>query len=74
MLGIKEGMIYRVLGHPVVGFKGILDHRSDQSATEVEGGSSSLEGAITATTDLMGSEIDPRRGSSRSNFLAKREC
>jgi hypothetical protein len=72
-LGIREGMMYRVLGQPVVGSKGILDRRSDQSAVEVAGGSSSSEGAAT-TTDLMGSEIDPRGGSSRSTFLAKREC
>jgi hypothetical protein len=32
-LGIREGMLYRVLGQPVVGSKGILDRRSDQSAT-----------------------------------------
>jgi hypothetical protein len=73
-LGIREGMMYRVLGQPVVGSKGILDRRSDQSATEVAGGSSSSEGAATTTTDLMGSEIDPGGGSSRSTFLAKREC
>jgi hypothetical protein len=40
-LGIREGMMYRVLGQPVVGSKGILDRRLDQSATEVVGGSSS---------------------------------
>jgi hypothetical protein len=62
-----------VLGQPVVGSKGILDRRSDHSAAEVTRGSSSLEGATT-TTDLMGLEIDPRGGSSRSTFLAKREC
>jgi hypothetical protein len=73
-LGIREGMMYRVLGQPVVGSKGILDRRSDQSAAEVAGGSSSSEGAATTTTDLMGSEIDPGGGSSRSTFLAKREC
>jgi hypothetical protein len=78
-LGIREGMMYRVLGQLVVGSKGILDQRSlsvaescgrvassktaksvswydmtlmdeqsrisDQSATEVAGGSSSSEGA-----------------------------
>jgi hypothetical protein len=27
-LGIRQGMMYRVLGQPVVGFKGILDQRS----------------------------------------------
>jgi hypothetical protein len=32
-LGIREGMMYRVLGQPVVGSKGILDRRSDQSAS-----------------------------------------
>jgi hypothetical protein len=42
---------------------------SDQSATEVAGGSSSSEGAATAiATDLMGSEIDPGGDTS----LAKR--
>jgi hypothetical protein len=73
-LGIREGMMYRVLGQPVVGSKGILDRRSDQSAAEVAGGSSSSEGAATAAADLMGSKIDPGGGSSRSTFLAKREC
>jgi hypothetical protein len=44
---------------------------SNQSATEVAGGSSSSEGAATATTaDLMGSEIDPGGDTS----LTKREC
>jgi hypothetical protein len=38
-LGIMEGMVYRVLGQLVVGSKGILDRRSDQSATEVARGS-----------------------------------
>jgi hypothetical protein len=66
--------MYRVLGQPVVGSKGILDRRSDQSATEVARGSSSSEGAATSTTDLMGSEIDLGGGSSRSTFLTKREC
>jgi hypothetical protein len=73
-LGIREGMMYKVLGQPVVGSKGILDRRSDHSAAEVAGGSSSLEGVATTTTNLMGSKIDPRGGSSRSTFLAKREC
>jgi hypothetical protein len=72
--GIKEGMLYRVLGQPVVGSKGILDHRSDQSAAEIAGGSSSSDGEVTAAANLMGSEIDPREGSSKSTFLAKREC
>jgi hypothetical protein len=57
-LGIKEGMLYRVLRQPVVGSKGILDHRSNQSAAKVARGSSSSVGAATATTDLIGSEID----------------
>jgi hypothetical protein len=73
-LGIREGMMYRVLGQPVVGSKGILDHRSDQSAAKIAGGSSSSEGATTTATDLMGSKIDPGGGSSRNTFLAKREC
>jgi hypothetical protein len=73
-LGIGEGMMYRVLRQLVVGSKGILDRGSDQSVAEVVGGSSSLEGATTTTTNLMGSEIDPGGGSSRSTFLAKREC
>jgi hypothetical protein len=34
-LGIREGMLYRVLGQPIVGSKGILDRRSDRSAVEV---------------------------------------
>jgi hypothetical protein len=73
-LGIREGMIHMLLGQPVCGSKGILDCRSDQSAMKVAGGSSSSEGASTTTTNLMGSKIDPRGGSSRSTFLAKREC
>jgi hypothetical protein len=73
-LGIREGMMYRVLGQPVVGSKGILDRRSDQCAAEVVGGSSNSEGAATAAADLMGSEIDPGGGSSRSTFLTKSEC
>jgi hypothetical protein len=56
-----------------VGSKGILDRRSDHSAMEVARGSSSSEGAATSTVDLMGSEIDPGRGSSRSTFIFKRE-
>jgi hypothetical protein len=43
---------------------------SDQSAAEVAGMSSSLEGKATATADLMESEIDPGRDTS----LTKREC
>jgi hypothetical protein len=44
---------------------------SDQSAAEVAGGSSSLEGAATvAAADLMGSKIDL----GGDTFLAKREC
>jgi hypothetical protein len=43
-LGIKNGMMYRVLRQPVVGSKGILDHTSDHSATKVAGGSSISEG------------------------------
>jgi hypothetical protein len=66
--------MYRVLGQPVVGSKGILDRRSDQSAAKVARGSSSLEGPTTTTTYLMGLEIDPGGGSSRSTFFAKREC
>jgi hypothetical protein len=90
-LGIRQGMMYRVLGQPVGGSRGILDQRSvskkvswydltlmaernntsDQSATEVAGGSSGSEGAATAAaTDLIGSEIDPGGDTS----LAKREC
>jgi hypothetical protein len=90
-LGIRQGMMYRVLGQPVGGSRGILDQRSvskkvswydltlmdeqsntsDQSATEVAGGSSGSEGAATTTTtDLIGSEIDPGGDTS----LAKREC
>jgi hypothetical protein len=57
-----------------VGSKWILDHRSNQSVAEVAGGSSSSEGAVIAAADLMGSEIDPGGGSSKSTFLAKREC
>jgi hypothetical protein len=72
-LCIKEGMLYRVLGQPVLGSKGILDRRSNQSAAEVARRSSSSKGAVTATTNLMGSEIDPGGGSSRSTYLAK-EC
>jgi hypothetical protein len=34
-LGIREGMMYRVLGQPIVGSKGILDCRSDQTVVEV---------------------------------------
>jgi hypothetical protein len=73
-LGIREGMIYRLLGQPMCGSKGILDCSSDQSAAEEVGGSSNSEGAATATAYLIGSEIDPGGGSSRSTFLAKREC
>jgi hypothetical protein len=73
-LDIREGMMYKVLGQLIVGSKGILDRRLDQSAMEVAGGSSSLEGTTTTTTDLMGSKIDPGGGSSKSTFLAKREC
>jgi hypothetical protein len=73
-LGIREGMMYRVLGQPMCGSKGILDRRSDQSATKVAGGSFSSEGAVIAAIDLMRSEIDPGGGFSRSTFLAKREC
>jgi hypothetical protein len=54
--------------------KGILDSKSYQSATEVAGGSSSSKGAATSAADLIGSEIDPGGGSSRSTFIAKREC
>jgi trimethylamine:corrinoid methyltransferase-like protein len=73
-LGIREGMIYRLMRQLVVGSKVILDCRSDQSAMEVAGGSSSSEGAAIAATNLMGLEIDPEGGSFRSTFLAKREC
>jgi hypothetical protein len=73
-LGIREGMMHRVLGQPIVGSKGILDCRSDQSATKVAGGSSNSEGAATTTVDLMGSKIDLGGGSSKSTFLIKREC
>jgi hypothetical protein len=73
-LGIREGMMYRVLGQPIVGSKGILDNRSYHSVVEVAGGSSNSEGPTTTTTNLMGSKIDPRGGSSRSTFLAKKEC
>lgn len=73
-LGIKEGMMYRVLGQPIVEYKGILDRRVDQSAAEVGEGSSSSKRAATAATNLMGSEIDQRGGSSRSTSLTKREC
>jgi hypothetical protein len=52
-LGISEGMLYRLLGQPVCGSKGILDRRSDQSAAEVARESSSSEGATTTTPDLM---------------------
>jgi hypothetical protein len=44
--------------------------RSDRSAAEVAGMSSSSEGATTIVADLMGSEIDP----SGDTSLAKREC
>jgi hypothetical protein len=44
-LGIREGMLYRVSGQLVVGSKGILDCRSDHSATEVAGGFSSFRGS-----------------------------
>jgi hypothetical protein len=73
-LSIREGMMYRVLGQPVVGSKGILDRMSNQSATEVAGGSSSSERTTTMATDLMGLEIDPGGGSSKITFLTKREC
>jgi hypothetical protein len=73
-LSIMEGMMYKVLGQPVVGSREILDRRSNQSAGEVAGGSSNSKGATTAVADLMGLEIDPGGGSSRSTFLAKREC
>jgi hypothetical protein len=73
-LGIREGILYRLLRQPVCGSKGILDRRSDQSAVEVAGGSSSAEGAAISTTELIGSVIDPGGGSSRSTFLTKREC
>jgi hypothetical protein len=73
-LGIREGMLYRVLGKPVVGSKGILDRRSDQSATKVVEGSSISKGAATTAADLMRSEVDPGGGSSKGTFLAKREC
>jgi hypothetical protein len=90
-LGIRQGMMYRVLGQPLGGSRGILDQRSvskkvswydltlmdeqnntsDQSATEVAGGSSGSEGApTTAATNLIGSEID--HGGDTS--LTKREC
>jgi hypothetical protein len=90
-LGIRQGMMYRVLGQPAGGSRGSLDQRSvsgtfswydmtlmdeqnstsDQSATEVAGGSSCLEGAATTTTiDLIGSEINLGGDTS----LAKREC
>jgi hypothetical protein len=47
------------------------NNASDQSATEVAGGSSGSEGAtIAATTDLIGSKIDP----GGNTFLTKREC
>jgi hypothetical protein len=47
------------------------NNTSDQSATEVAGGSSCSEGATTTTsTDLIGSEIDL----GGDNSLAKREC
>jgi hypothetical protein len=48
--------------------------RSNQSAAEVAGMSSSSEGVAIVVADLMGSEIDPRGGSSKSTFLTKREC
>jgi hypothetical protein len=51
-LGIKEGMIYRLLGQLCVG---IFDCRSNQSVAEIVRGSSSSEGAVTAAADLMGS-------------------
>jgi hypothetical protein len=73
-LGIREGMLYRFLGQPVCGSKGIFDRRLDQSATEVAGGSSSSKGATTTKIDLMGSVIYPGGGSSRSTLFAKREC
>jgi hypothetical protein len=47
------------------------NNTSDQSATEVVGGSFGSEGATTTTTtDLIGLEIDPGGDTS----LAKREC
>jgi hypothetical protein len=100
-LGIRKGMMYRVLGQPVVGSKVILDQSSilvaksggrvassktvswydmtlmeeqsrtlDQSATEVARMSSGSEGATTAATGLIGSEIDLDGDTS----LAKKEC
>ena len=36
--------------------------------------SSSSEGAATSMDDVVGSKTDPARGSSRSTFLAQREC
>ena len=42
----------------------------DQSPARVAGGSSSSEGTATAVEDMT----DPRSDSSRSTFLAKREC
>jgi hypothetical protein len=89
-LGIRHGMMYRVLGQPVVGSIVILDQRtvlkkvswydltlveeqsktSYQSAAEVVGMSSILEGAATTAAGLMGSEIDLGGDTS----LAKREC
>ena len=42
----------------------------DQIPMHVIGGSSNLEGKTVETEDM----IDPRGGSSRSIFLAKREC
>ena len=46
---------------------------SDQSLEQVVGKSSVLEGATTTTDNVVGSEIGPGGGSSRSTFLSKRE-
>jgi hypothetical protein len=70
-LGIREGMLYRLSGQPVCWSKWILDRRLDHSGAEVVRGYSNVEGA-TIETYFMGSMIDPRGGSSRSIFLAKR--
>jgi len=72
-LGIKEGMLHRVLGQPSVGSKGILDRILYYGAIEIVGGSSYSKGATTTTTYLMGLEIDLGGGSSISTFLDKSE-
>jgi hypothetical protein len=73
-LGIRQGMMYRVLGQPVSGSKGILDHRSmsnkvgwyNLTLIDEQSSTSNQSGAEVAG----GSEIDPGGDTS----LAKREC